>query len=279
MYYGYNVVDSASTNSVVCTTLYNAVTLNAVLSPQIASIPGLPSTQAVGNTIVFTANTNAATPPKGGTPSFTYNYIISNYITPSRILANMLFTSCTLTTNYFSWTIPVIAISSTQWVANVIITDTSCSPVTLSSGYSGILTVPPPPCTIFLSNTLSYFIGSGAGGAVQPGSFAPVTNTITDTNDGSETANILLYGSNWVIPATQTSNFLYTNTVWDFTLHSSSIAGNQLAGAIQDTYTQIPTLSSKNIYFGMNVPLKATGGAATPTGTYAQTIIIENSCP
>jgi hypothetical protein len=191
----------------------------------------------------------------------------------------MLFTSCTLDTNTFSWTIPVISISGIQLQANVIITDTSNSPVRLSSSYISTLTVPAPPCTIQLSNTLEYFIGSGTAGAVKPGSNAPVTNTITDQNLGSETANILVYGSNWVIPGTSTSNFLFTNTVWDFTPHPSSILGNQLQGVITDTYTQIASGGSKNIYFGMNVPLYATGGSPTPVGAYAQTIIIENTCP
>jgi hypothetical protein len=132
-------------------------------------------------------------------------------------------------------------------------------------------------CAVNVVNTLIYFNG---GTAMAMGSNSPVSNIIT-VNDlnGNEPANILVYGTNWAVPSTLTFNFLVTNTVWDYTIHSTTIAGNQLQGTVQDTYTQIAGNGNKNLYFGTNVPTAATGNTVVPPGTYTQSIYIELSCP
>jgi hypothetical protein len=132
-------------------------------------------------------------------------------------------------------------------------------------------------CAVNVVNTLIAF---GGGSAIAPGSNTFVNNVV-NVNDlnGNEGANILIYGNNWIVPTYTTFNFLVTNTVWDYTIHSGSIVGNQLTNTVTDTYTQLIGGGNKNIYFGADVPLAATGNTAVPQGNYVQSIYIEISCP
>ena len=84
-------------------------------------------------TIVFTASWS------GGTPDYTANYLITNTIT-NDIVANMLYSGITTTSNTFSWTIPNSLVANTL-TANVIITDSATTPEIKNSTKTGTLTV------------------------------------------------------------------------------------------------------------------------------------------
>ena len=137
----------------------------------------------------------------------------------------------------------------------------------------------PGTCAVEVSNLLVYFANGGAG--IPPGSNSPVTNIVTVNNlGGNEGANIIIFGTNWMqTPTPPYFNFIVTNTVWDFTAHSGAVVGNQLTNAIVDTYTQVAGYANRNIYFGANVPLAATGNSFMPSGNYVQSVYIELSCP
>ena len=124
------------------------VTVNPTLGiPTLTSSPSLPSTQNAGNTITFTSSWS------GGTSTYTVNYLIVNSLS-GNLVANMLFTGVTGTSNSFAWTISTADAGNTLQ-ANVIITDSATTPETTNSVKSGTLTVIPaysPPTTPTLSN-------------------------------------------------------------------------------------------------------------------------------
>jgi hypothetical protein len=123
-------------------------------------------------------------------------------------------------------------------------------------------------CYISLNtNTINF-------GTVVASANVPTNSVVTDSDNGGNTAaNILVYGGNWIGPAT----FGVGNTLWNPT-SSTSYIGNALTLSAVDTGIVIPaptqstSTTSNSIYFGLGVP----GGA--PSGTYTQNIIIENSC-
>ena len=130
-YYGYIVTDSASATADSPTDLVN---VNSALgTPSLSSSPTLPSIQATGNTITFTASWS------GGTSPYTANYLITNTIT-GNLVANMLFKGITGTSNSFAWTIPSADVSNIV-EANVIITDSASTPETTNSIKSNTLTI------------------------------------------------------------------------------------------------------------------------------------------
>ena len=121
-------------------------------------------------------------------------------------------------------------------------------------------------CTVILSNTAANF------GTVPISGNAPTANAVADTNGGTSPANILLDGTNWVSGG---NNFFSSNTVWDFSSHSGGINGNTLGlatGNLVDTFNVIAPSQLINLFFGSQVPPQQA------TGTYTQTITIENKC-
>jgi hypothetical protein len=96
---------------------------------------------------------------------------------------------------------------------------------------------------------------------------------VTDTdNGGNIAANLLVEGSNWVY---YSNTINVGNTLWNPT-SLSSYSGTALTNTFTTTNIIIPqptltsSITSNNIYFGVNVP----GG--TPPGNYIQTLTFEN---
>jgi len=121
-------------------------------------------------------------------------------------------------------------------------------------------------CTVILSNTAVNF------GSVAPASNAPTSNIVADTNGGTAASNILLDGTNWVSGG---DNFFASNTVWDFTTHAGGVSGNTLGlatGNLVDTLNVIAPSQLIDMFFGTQVP------GLQASGTYTQTITIENLC-
>ncbi len=126
------------------------------------------------------------------------------------------------------------------------------------------------PATCFTTASVS----SITFGTMSPGSTYN-TNVLVTDNDvgGNYQATLYVEGTDWSGAGT----IGVSNTVWNPTSASSYI-GNGLTTGFVTTNLIIPAPSyttsttSNNIYFGMNV----VGGA--PSGTYTQTITLENSC-
>ena len=125
--------------------------------------------------------------------------------------------------------------------------------------------VPPPSNTCTISLSPSGF----AFGSLNPGTSIATTNSVTDTNSGNTNAYMYVYGSSWSGPG----SFDVSNTSWS---GSSSIAygsANHLSSVPSNTLLLVPSGSGSNkIYWGLRV------APGAPTGTYSQTITIENSC-
>jgi YVTN family beta-propeller protein len=193
-YYCIFVTDSASTPETT-NSINSKVVVNSALSiPTLSSSPSLPSTQASGNTITFTSSWS------GGTSTYTANYIITNTIT-NDLVANMLFTGITTTSNSFAWTIPSVDIGNTV-EANVIITDSASTPETANSVESNTLTIVSP----YTAPTINSFSCPSQSSIYSGGS---VTCTVSINNGESP------YTYNWLVVNSITksvvSNELFTN--------------------------------------------------------------------
>ncbi|MEM3470420.1 MAG: hypothetical protein QXZ36_06725, partial [Thermoproteota archaeon] len=117
-------------------------------------------------------------------------------------------------------------------------------------------------CTISLSTTSISF------GNINPGFNIPTANAVTDTNTGNANAYMLVYGGNWIGP----TQFGVSNTTWSATANTPFSSAARLASTVANTLISVPASGSNSIYFGVGIP----GGA--PSGSYSQTITIENSC-
>ena len=148
--YSWNALDYGTTANYPFNSQYSTFMVNVPLTtPTLTTNPTFPVTWAAGNTVAFTASFS------GGTSPYTYNYQIVNIIT-GNILANYLITNSS-TSNTFLWIIPNKDIGNTI-VANVIVTDSASTRVTVNSVYTNTLTViyTPPIVTISpLSNTIA----------------------------------------------------------------------------------------------------------------------------
>ena len=138
-----NGANSITMNSIYIQTLTVYSPALIANTPSISSIPAFPTTQVTGNTITFSASFT------GGFPPFTYNYIIANTATLIP-LASYLFTSCTLTSNTFTWVIPS-PLANNAVYANVVVTDSATTNEIANSINTNILTIIPPYPTPSLS--------------------------------------------------------------------------------------------------------------------------------
>ena len=257
---------TATTNSI-----NSEVVVNSALSiPTLSSSPSLPSTQAAGNTITFTSSWS------GGTSTYTANYLIVNTIT-GNLVANMLFTGITGTTNSFAWVIPSNLAGNTL-AANVFITDSATSPETTNSVESGTLTVISayvPPSTPILSNCPS---------ATKVESYQSVSCTATISGGTSP------YTYNWLISNSGTNaivgNTLYTGvTTTSDTVTVFIDASNfyQLQGedkfnvTVTDSHpTTVNSVYSGNFYVTIHLSTPSIG-PSSPTIDSGQSITLSSS--
>lgn len=112
-----------------------------------------------------------------------------------------------------------------------------------------------------------------AFGSIAPNANVPTNVLVTDTdNGGNAAANVLVGGTDWSFGSATVGQ-----TKWDATTQNT-YTGNSLTTAPTTTGITVaaPSVStpstSNSIYFGLAIP----GGTAS--GTYTQTITIENSC-
>ncbi len=130
-----------------------------------------------------------------------------------------------------------------------------------SSG--SVYSVTPPACLISLNPSAINF------GSISPGTSSLTDNQIVDTNSGSASAYMYVYGGNWI---SGTSSFGVSNTSWSSSSGITYVAASKLLPAAANTLISVAPSSSNSIYFGLNIP------AAQPAATYNQIITIENSC-
>jgi hypothetical protein len=207
------------------------------------------------------------------TPTSTSNTALTNTLTNTNILIpqpNIINPNTQNTVYFVEVNIPAgtppgnylqsVTFENENLAANQVVNSAPINAI-LSANVQGV-------CYISL-NTLTINFGTVVASANVPTQFG-----VTDSdNGGNVAANMLVYGGNWVGPAT----FGVGNTLWNPT-SSNSYIGNVLTlsavntGIVIPAPTQSSPSTSNDIYFGLGVP----GGA--PSGTYTQNIIIENSC-
>ena len=220
--------------------------------------PTSPATYSPGSTVTFSTSFT------GGTPPYTYNWLVVNSIT-GVLLANALYTGVSATSNSFAWTIPSADNGNTV-VANVIVTDSASTPVTVDSTKSAVITISSATCTISLGTTAINF------GSLNPGANIATTNAITDSNTGTANAYMYVYGGNWIYSSNTAISFYVANTVWSSAANTAYSSATRLSTLAANTTIFVPASGSNTIYFGLAVP----GGA--PVGAYTQNIVIANQC-
>ena len=273
--YCIGVTDSATT-PVTQLSSNDVVFVNGALgTPTLTSTPTLPSTQNTGNTITFTASWS------GGTSTYTANYLIVNTIT-GNLVANMLFTGITGTSNSFAWVIPSNLAGNTL-AANVFITDSAYSPETTNSVKTGTLTViTGAPTTPTLSNCPSSAkldVGQTVScTASLTGGTSPYTYNWLISNSATDaiTSNMLFTGV-----ASTTNTFTYTTVSADTSnspLKFNVIVTDSASTTVNSIYSgtfqvkaamTTPTISSLNpiIDSGQSVTFSSTWSGGTPDYT------------
>ena len=118
-------------------------------------------------------------------------------------------------------------------------------------------------CNINLSpNTINF-------GTLKPATSISTVNSIVDSNSGNAKAYLFIYGTKW---SSANYNFGVSNTSWSAASNTPfSLAGKLLSTAF-NTSIAVPPAGSNTIYLGVSVP------SGQPSGSYTQTITIENSC-
>ncbi|MGC8538218.1 MAG: hypothetical protein ACP5MZ_04565, partial [Candidatus Micrarchaeia archaeon] len=259
---------------------YNGITQNAIVPNSIvfSEIPGN-YLFTVANQIV-SGVTYAPTPSSGylvtgnsttinfkSTTTLTSNFIETGLPSPftwNVIYDNILNSSTTNTIEFF--TAPGNYLFT---VANQVVSGNTYVP-SPSSGYlvagnTTTITFTTVVCTISLSASTINF------GNLLPDSSISTTNEITDTDTGSATANILVYGGNWIF-SNSLIQFGVSNTTWSASSNVPFASANRLTNAPTLTGLSVSGGASNSIYFGLGIP------SGAPSGTYSQTITIENSC-
>ena len=145
------VTDGATTNEITNSVNTASVTVYNALSTPSITASNTPSVIA-GEYELFSVSFS------GGAPSYTYNYLVINTI-DNTLIADMSLTN-SLTSNSWLWG-PIPAIDAGNTIeANVIITDSANSAVTVNSIYTPTITIssggyaPPNTPSISVSNTI-----------------------------------------------------------------------------------------------------------------------------
>jgi hypothetical protein len=183
---------------------------------QVCASLGTPSiiSPAATNTLDEGQSINIEASVTGGTPPYTYNYIISQYNVPSHIIAEFS-VSNSLTTNSIVWTTNAIG----TFVANVIVTEGSSA---TNSIYSANIVVNPAPTANALipSNTMldsgqyvTYSVSINGGTLPITANLVLVSNTMPLQINGANavpgsTVNTIVLGAGSAEPNTITFNSL-----------------------------------------------------------------------
>ncbi len=155
------------------------------------------------------------------------------------------------------------AASGIQYWNGVIIRELPPNGVMPSNFFGSVYSAITPACLISLSPSAVNF------GLINPGTSSLTNNQIVDTNSGSASAYMYVYGGNWI---SSPSSFGVSNTSWSPSSGITYAAASKLGPTAANTLISVASSSSNSIYFGLNIP------AAQSAGTYNQIITIENSC-
>ena len=246
--FSYNVVvtDSAYLPQTL-NSINSIITVNTALSASIS-----PASNSIGVSQSQTWIGDAI----GGTPPFTYNWLVFN--SAGSQIAEQLYTSNSYPSNSYIYTFGTAG----TYYANVIITDNAVfAPETVNSLKSTITVS--NTCTFTVSNTAITF------GGINPGNSVSTQNAILITNTGAVASNVFISGSAWTYG---TNSFGASNTAWDWKSGTSYATANRLSSTQTDTLYSLGGGSSKDIFFGVHVP------SGEPIGTYSQTEDITSSC-
>lgn len=135
------VIDSngLGTNTVI--TAASTITVNAAISATILSSSNSLADQGQVETVTYTI--------AGGTPPYTYNFLVSNSGT-GNVIANQIYTGCTLTTNSFTFTIPT---SNPNAIGSLTLSGNVIDKTSFTSGVSNLITT--NTITMFSSPTVT----------------------------------------------------------------------------------------------------------------------------
>ena len=233
---------NSGTNTILVTVHPSLTTLSLTPSPT------APSSQTVGNTLLFAASWS------GGTSTYSANYIISNSIT-GHIITSQKYTGISGTSNTFSYTVSSSLVGNTIR-ANVIIADSAATPASASSVNTGTFTIIPVytspstptiiasrslPATLDMGQTIK-FTSSVSGGSSPYSYNFLISNSITNAIVGTSGAQ-------------STNSFTYT-TAATGNFYANVIVTDSHPTTVNSTYTN---------QFTVNPPITVTVSVPDPT--------------
>ncbi len=198
------------------TTVTSAYTTNFIVNPAL----GIPTLSASNTPTVDTGQYELFSSSwSGGTTPYTANYQVFNTITGT-VLANAIYTGITGTSNTFSWVIPAADAGNTI-SANVFITDSAATPVTVNSVDIATITIS-APITTTTSTTTTTVATTTAGGGGNSGGI--ILNTIipSSTTTATSTSSSTSTSSTSSTSSTTTSTSITTTTTGTTSTSTSS---------------------------------------------------------
>ncbi|MDE1846025.1 MAG: PGF-pre-PGF domain-containing protein [Candidatus Micrarchaeota archaeon] len=126
-------------------------------------------------------------------------------------------------------------------------------------------------CTLSLSNTVVLF--SGSANDVIPGSSGSPTNAVTDTNAGTQSSYLWVYGSNW-FASPATTNFFVSNTLFSnsFGNTGAGYLANSLGLSTSNSGMLVTTTTPNTLFLGVNIP------TAETSAYFSQNVVFLNVC-
>ncbi len=279
----YVVNDGSDTVSVLST--YPYITINPALGETSLVSSNPVADQGQSETITYTIN--------GGTPPYTYNFIVSNSVN-GNIIADALYANVSSTSNSFAFTLPETPndIGTVSITANAI--DSASTPesilatntITVTTLTAPILTPSNSPIVIGQSTT---FTATWTGG-IAPYSAALYSSPTSACNSQSTLIQQItgITGTSAVFsPVSPTSNTFYCASVVDSTI-APSISGSIDAGfsgpfgiafSPSGTYAYVSSVGSSNVAIVNTATSSVTsaitsgfdnpqGAAISPSGTF-----------
>ena len=224
-YYCSRVLDSASTPVETRGTTPELVTVNPALAAPTISSSNVPSVNT-GQYEIFSSYET------GGTSPYTYNFLVYNSAT-NVLVANQLTTS-----NTFAYLVPSSEAGNVLY-ANVFVTDSASSPVTVNSVLSDTITVTTPSPLAVPSISPSYASTEDVGTTVRFATY--------------ETGGTLPYTYNFIVYNSITNdavgNLLTTSNTFSYAITSSQSGATLFANVLVTDSSTIP-LTQNSVHSG-----------------------------